>query len=161
MEDLKSIKLFVVEDDPFYVEVINHTLNQEGFENIETFSKSQDAINNLYKNPEIVICDYNLEEGNGLEVLRHIKSINPDIQVIFLSGQESMDVALKALKYGAFDYLVKNDVAIERISLVINNILKLKQLSERKQEEKHILNAGLTLAISILLVLVMAILFSH
>jgi DNA-binding NtrC family response regulator len=160
-KDLKSSKIFVVEDDPFYLELITHLLTTEGYHEVETFSKSDDCINNLYKMPDLCILDYNLEEGTGMDVLRHIKSINPDIQVIFLSGQEAMDVALKTLKYGAFDYIIKNENAMERLTLVINNIVKLRELSERKQEEKHILNAGLTLAISILLVVVMAILFSH
>jgi two-component system, NtrC family, response regulator AtoC len=159
-KDLKSSKIFVVEDDPFYIELITHLLATQGCQDVSTFSKSVDCINNLHKMPDLCILDYNLEEGTGMDVLLHIKSINPDIQVIFLSGQEAVNVALDTLKHGAFDYIIKNENAMERLTLVLHKIEKLKESSGRK-ENKYILNAGMTLAVSILLVVVMAILFSH
>ena len=48
-----------------------------------------------------------------------LKAFNPDIHVIMLSGQEKMDVAVNSLKYGAYDYVVKGDGAIEKVGKLV------------------------------------------
>lgn len=153
--------IFIIEKDLFYTELMLHVLHQEGFSQVETFSTSSACIDNLYKSPDIVIIDYNIESGRGVEVLHQIKAISPDVQVIFISGQETASVALDALKLGAFDYIMRDSFAMERLVRIIHNITDLKEVSERKQKRQQGLNGALTFTMSILLLLVMAVLLSH
>ena len=65
---------------------------------------------------------------NGIEVLKKIKKINPSIEVIMLSAQERMKVAVNSIQFGAFDYVIKTDLAMRRIVDLVNRICKWNQL---------------------------------
>ena len=93
----------------------------------------------MHKNPDIVLLDYMLEgELNGLQVLKKIKSTNPDTEVIMMSAQEKLEVAVNSLKHGAYDYIVKNDSAMNRMSSLIGRICKLNKLIEENKQVKKI-----------------------
>ena len=65
---------------------------------------------------------------NGFDVLTEIKKYNPDIFVVFISGQEEIHVPIVAMENGAFDYLVKNDVTEDKLQLIIEKIQSIKRL---------------------------------
>jgi len=138
MEKIKKENLiFIVEDDTIYREIIKNELHENGYKNIQIFSSGQECIDNLYQIPEVVLLDYNLEGRiNGHEALRKIKANNPDIQVVMLSGQEKLEVAITSLKYGAFDYVIKNDVAINRVGKTVNRIVKWNEIIEENKRMK-------------------------
>ncbi|MFQ3326617.1 MAG: DNA-binding NtrC family response regulator, partial [Salibacteraceae bacterium] len=71
---------------------------------------------------------------DGLEVLKKIKRFDPDIYVVFVSGQEEIETATKSLKIGAFDYIVKgpdDTQKIEEVLIKINNVQEM--LKSRKR----------------------------
>ena len=116
----KEPLIFIVEDDAFVNLMISSHLSDLGYSKVEVFGSGEDALANRYKMPGIVICDYHLSgDLDGSEVLKEIKAFNPDIHVIMLSGQEKMDVAVNSLKYGAYDYVVKGDGAIEKVGKLV------------------------------------------
>lgn len=121
----KNYKLFIVDDDPIYSEFITTVLNQAGYKGVSAFETEAKVIDNLYQNPDVIFLDYFLENANGLDVLRKIKATNPDIHVIFLSSQEKIEIAVNSLKYGALDYIIKNDEAKLRIISSMNRIMNL------------------------------------
>ena len=108
-------KIFIVEDDVFYANLLKKEIIKNRLGNVETYHTGEDFIDNLYKNPDVVLLDHNLGNMNGVDVLKKIKSISPKIQVIFLSAQEKMHVAITSLKFGAFDYVEKNNTALNRV----------------------------------------------
>ena len=122
-------KIFVVEDDNFFATMVKEFLSKNAFKDIAVFNSGEAALEQLHEGPEIVILDYQLGKISGLDVLRKIKSVNPNTQVIFLSGQEKMTVAIKALKYGAYDYLEKGAGNLERLKHLIERILKHNALA--------------------------------
>jgi two-component system OmpR family response regulator len=90
-------------------------------------------LNNMHLNPEIVILDYHLSAHNknaknGVEILKKMKDNFPQVQVIVLSGQDKIDVAVDTMKYGAYDYVVKGESAFSRIENVINNASELHKM---------------------------------
>ena len=125
MRDLQSVKIFVVDDDPFYLHIVAQELKQKKFKNLNLFTTGEDCIKNLYQNPDVIILDYRMESLNGLEVLRKVKSINPDIIVIFLTAQRQLSVAIDSIKEGAFDYVEKGDHATKEISAKILSALEI------------------------------------
>ncbi|ABG60128.1 response regulator [Cytophaga hutchinsonii] len=120
-------RVFVVEDNTTYAQMIGYQLEQKR-NTVDIFHSGEECLNQLYKNPDIIVLDYMLGTMDGIEVLKQVKSINPDIQVIFLSAQDDIQVGINSLKYGAFDYVIKDDDAHLNVSLAITKILMLKSM---------------------------------
>jgi two-component system, NtrC family, response regulator AtoC len=129
---MSSFKVFIVEDDPFYGEMLKYHISLNPDYVVEKFQTGKDFINNLHRNPTVVSLDYSLPDMSGLEVLKKITSYNPDIPVLIVSGQEDVSTAVNLLKEGAYDYFVKNDETKDRIW---NSLSKIK---EKLQLEKEI-----------------------
>jgi len=121
----KNYKLFIVDDDAIYREFITTVLNQAGYKTVSAYETETEVLDNLYQAPDVIFLDYFLEDTNGLDILRKIKATNPDIHVVFLSSQEKIEVAVKSLKYGALDYIIKNDEAKKRMISSMNRIMNL------------------------------------
>ncbi len=132
--------IFIVEDDKIFQELLKQKLNSLNAGPIEVFQSGEECLNSIYKNPKIVLLDYNLGNMDGLEVLKRIKSYNPDIHVILLSGQEKLEVAINTLKYGAYDYVIKNEVTFKRIEQLIGRITKLEKLIKENEQYKKTRN---------------------
>ena len=126
-----STKIFIVEDDTFFSELINSFLTKLGYQQILKYETGADCIQNLSKNPDIIILDYGLNDQNGIDVLKEIKSINPNIDVIFLSGQDKIEVAVTSLKYGAYDYIQKTNDCIQNLKEVLLKISTSKELTTK------------------------------
>ncbi|RNA61982.1 response regulator [Chryseobacterium nematophagum] len=133
METNQNLKLFIVDDDRFCANVYEKYLKNHNYENISYFSNGEECLDELYNNPDIIFLDYNMDDLNGFEVLKKIKRYNPNIYVIMVSGQESIDTAVNALKYGAFDYLVKDENVCKRMKETVEKIIKIKEeMSQNK-----------------------------
>ena len=74
--------------------------------------------------PAIVVQDFDLGPGKmtGLEVLKKAREIKPTVDFIFLSGQNSINIAVDIIKNGAYDYVIKDDTAQENL---LNRIKRL------------------------------------
>ncbi len=118
---MSSTRIFIVEDDPMYARVLSYHLTQNPEYQVEVFSKGRECINNMYKKPDIITLDYKLPDMSGLKVLQKIHAASPEIPVIIISGQEDINTAVELLKAGAYDYIVKNDDAKNRLWNTIKN----------------------------------------
>jgi len=136
MKSKVKMKVFVVDDDKFRTRLVERYLQNLNFEDISIFYNGTDCLDHLIEEPDIIFLDYEMHDLNGLEVLKKIKRFNPNIYVVLLSGQTSMDVAVKSLKYGAFDYVIKEDDEFTRIEEVTNKILKVNELLLNGESKK-------------------------
>ncbi|MFD2602745.1 response regulator [Flavobacterium suzhouense] len=127
METQNQFKFFIVDDDVFCANVYEQYLTTLGYKDITAYSNGTDCLNNLHLNPDIIFLDHNMEDITGFEVLKKIKRYNPNIYVVMISGQENMKTAIDALKYGAFDYVIKGKDVCEKIGEVINKIIRVKE----------------------------------
>lgn len=134
---MKMDLIYLVEDEKFFSSIALQMLKSMGYHNVAQYYSGKDIRLNLYKNPDIVILDHNLGDENGIEILREIKSVNPNIEVIFLSGQEEMQVAINSLKYGAFDYVTKNEECFEKLKKTLNKLQETKRLLEQKSRRAN------------------------
>jgi DNA-binding NtrC family response regulator len=143
---MSTFKIFVVEDDPFYGEMLKYHISLNPDYVVEKFENGKDCLNSLYKNPTVISLDYSLPDMSGLEVLRKVKEHNSEIPVIIVSGQEDVSTAVSLLKEGAYDYFVKDDETKDRIWNALKNIrekLKLeKEIDDLKEEigKKYVFN---------------------
>jgi len=127
MKEVKTV--FIVDDDANQVTMVADHLAK--FKNIEfkTFSSGEECLKNLSLKPQLIFLDYNFEKAganakNGVQVLRAIKDADPSIEVVMFSGQDRIEVAVNTMKYGAFDYIVKNESSFHRSENAIMNIIR-------------------------------------
>jgi len=126
----KAFKIFVVEDDDWYNRLLVHTLSLNPDYEIQSFTTGKDCLANLYQEPDIITLDYRLPDSKGLEILKQIKEINEDIQIILISEQVDIDVVVALLKLGAYDYIVKSRDIKERLLNTVNNIRQGNKLKK-------------------------------
>ena len=154
MQNLKDPLIFVVEDNQVYNKLVVSYLRSKKFNRVETYTSGEDCLNNLDKKPDIIIQDYLLEGMNGIDVLKAAKKVHPEIEFIFLSGQDSIDVAINTMKYGAYDYIVKDQMALKKIVNKITKIISVQQLVKSNKRYKM----GVTLFFVALVVIIILIL---
>ncbi len=160
MQNNKNPLIFVVEDNHVYNKLVVSFLKTNKFTNVETFYTGEEAIAAMDKQPRIVIQDYLLEGMNGIEVLKKAKKIVPDVEFIFLSGQDSIDIAINTMKYGAYDYIVKDQMALKKMVNKINKILSVTQLQKsNKRYKAGVILFFVALAIFIVAMITIAIMY--
>jgi two-component system response regulator AtoC len=137
----KPIKIFVVEDNDWYNKLLVHTLSLNPDHDVKSFFNGRDFLDNLHESPDIVTLDYRLPDITGLELLKRIREVNSDLQVILISEQEDIDTVVSLLKHGAYDYITKSNDIRERLLNTVQNIrngigLKREISSLRREIQK-------------------------
>ncbi|GIV32541.1 MAG: acetoacetate metabolism regulatory protein AtoC [Chitinophagales bacterium] len=131
-----ALKIFIVEDDDWYSKMLAYTLGLNPNDTVAHFKNGKEFLKQLDENPDVVTLDFRLPDVEGAELLRKIKSFNPEIDVIIISGQESIETAVSLLKDGAYDYIVKQKDIRERLLNTIRNLRNKKALKEELSELK-------------------------
>ena len=126
-----SLKIFLVEDDRWFGELLKRHLSLNPDYQVSLFSTSKDCLDNLHLRPDIVCIDFGLPDMPGDRLLKEIHLVNRAIPVIVISGQEDVSVAVNFLKAGAVDYIIKDESTKE---LLWNSILKVRENLALKQE---------------------------
>lgn len=154
-----SKKIFIVDDDPVQSEMLkDHLSKMSGFD-IHLYNTGEECLKNVHLFPGIVFLDFylnsvNKDAMNGLEVLHEIKKASPDTDVVMLSGQDKIDVAVNTMKHGAFDYIVKGESAFYRAEKAVFNIYRFKKLQGNASKYRN-LTILLGIGIALLIMLVM------
>lgn len=132
---MSSFKIFVVEDDPLYGEMLKYHLSLNPDNEVIKFDTGSACLKNMHQNPSLISLDYSLPDMSGFEVIRKVKEFNTEIPIVVVSGQEDVATAVKLLKEGAYDYFVKDEDTKERLWNTIKNI---KERIELKEEINHL-----------------------
>ncbi len=135
---MNTYKIFVVDDDPIYAKVLSYHLSQNPDYEVDIYNSGKDCLRNLYRNPDLVALDYSMPDYSGLEILGKLKEYNSELPVIVISGQNDINTAIHILKSGAFDYIVKDNDALNRLWNTVNHAkdqIKLKREVEQLRAE--------------------------
>ena len=117
-QGIRTVLKDVLEDEGYRVLVA-----EDGFQGLEALkSRAVDA----------VILDVWLPNMGGIDVLKRIKQEYPDIEVIIISGHANINLAVQAVKIGAFDFLEK-PLSLDKTITVVENALKLEQLKKENR----------------------------
>lgn len=155
--------VFLVDDEPIQNEMLKDYLNERFLYEIMTFESGEDMLKNMHLNPEIVVLDYHLSAHipnakNGVEILKTVKEQYPTVQVIMLSGQDKINVAVDSMKYGAYDYVIKGETAFSRMENILNNVSELHKVKTINSAYKKTITF-LSVAIVLIIVLSIALYF--
>jgi len=119
--------LLLVEDEAVQLDVLKTHLQDEGYK-VETAESAEEALNVVsVKAIDAVITDYNLPGKDGIQLLEEVKAMNPEIPVIMITAYGSVDSAVSAMKFGAYDYLTK-PINMEELLLILKRALDHKTL---------------------------------
>lgn len=126
-----NMKIFVVDDDEFSLNMYGHYLQQIGYPNVSLINEGEKCVARLQEEPDIIFLDHHMQDLSGMETLQKIKKYNPYIKVVIVSAQENIRVAVSFIKQGAFDYIVKGDDEMLRMKAILKKIdpedLQVKQ----------------------------------
>ncbi len=159
---MKEIKMiFIVDDDQNQATMVADHLAKFKNITIKTFSSGEECLKNLSLDPQIIFLDYNFDKVgpkamNGVDILKKLKESHPDIEVVMFSGQDKIEVAVNTMKYGAFDYIVKNESSFHRSENVIKNIIRKLKLEASVKTYKRLFISfaiafiGMLIAVAIL-----------
>lgn len=121
----QKLNLFIVDDNKLLAADLKLFLeNRFGTDlNISKFNDGESCLKMVDDLTSIVILDYNLEGQNGLEILKAIKAINPNTEVVMLSGNEDIAIAIQTFRAGAKDYVVKGTGSWRKLTSIVTKIL--------------------------------------
>ncbi|MDA3917679.1 MAG: response regulator [Deltaproteobacteria bacterium] len=134
-----KIKVLIVDDEKEFVDTLSARLEIRGFSVTAVYS-GKAAIEMIEKLKfDVIILDVLMPEMDGIETLKLIKEKSPLIPVIMLTGEATVDNAIKGMKLGAFDFLIK-PTDTERLAEKINQANAYKSEHEERIRQAEIEN---------------------
>jgi DNA-binding NtrC family response regulator len=134
---MESFKIFIVEDDPWYGEILEYHLSLNEDYVISRFPTGKDCIANLHKKPDLITIDFSLPDFTGDKLYQRIKEIDDSIPVVAISGQEEIKVAVNLLKLGISDYIIKDENTKDMLWNAVINIRKMGKLKKEVEQLKE------------------------
>lgn len=134
-------KILIVDDEEIIVRLLSISLRSDGYETLSAYGGEQGLEIFKSQSPDIVITDIKMPGMDGLELLKKIKEINTDSEVIIVTGHGDIDSTITALQYGASDFInkpVRDEslaIALERAKAKIEIRGKLKEYTENLEEK--------------------------
>lgn len=136
----KPFSIAIIDDDPMISQLLEDLIGRK-FPDAHAlkYGTGEEALASGFS-PDMVILDYQLDAVkpdalNGIQVLKKLKQRDSDLPVIFLSGQDRLDVATNTVKFGAYDYIVKNDTTFAKLENSITKILELQSLRKNSKSQ--------------------------
>ncbi len=126
-------KILLIDDEPDIVRVLGISLKADGYQVIPALSGAEGLEAFAKNRPEIVITDIKMPGMDGIEVLEKIKILDPNTEVIIITGHGDIDNTIEALKYGASDFISK-PVRDDALSIALT---RAKEKLEIKRQLKE------------------------
>ncbi len=123
--ETQRLNLFIVDDNKSMVAALKQFLqNKFGANiNITTFYDGESCLEKINEYTDVVILDHYLNGKNGLEVLKEIKEINPKTEVIMLSSNEDIALAIQSFRAGAKDYIIKGPSSWKKLTKLVHHVI--------------------------------------
>ncbi|MCP4670746.1 MAG: response regulator [Desulfobacula sp.] len=130
-------RVLIVDDEIDFVEMFALRLQSQG-EKVSTAHSGKEALKVLENTIiDVVILDIRMPGMDGIDTLKQIKQLYPIIEVIMLTGHGSTQTAVKGMKLGAFDYMIK-PADFDDITLKIKNARKRKDEQEERIRQAEV-----------------------
>ena len=123
-------KILIVDDESFICENLERILGEEQYTSVvaQTGKAALDALRE--EQVDLVLLDLNLPDISGIEILKKVKEMDPDLLVIIITGYASVESAVEALKMGAYDY-IKKPFKADVIKLIVKLALETQSLKRK------------------------------
>ena len=133
---MKDYSILIVDDEDAQRSILKGYLEKKGYK-IYSASSGTEGIKAVQSNLiDIVLSDFKMPDKTGLEVLKEVKKINPEISFVILTAYGTIENAVNAMRLGAFDYISK-PVDLDELDLTIERIIENKNLKSEIQSLKN------------------------
>ena len=138
---LDEVKILIVDDQEVMRNLLTSILEQEGYE-VQSVSDGHTAVQRARKNKfHLFMVDIKMPGLNGIEVLKKIKEIDQDAQIVMITGYASLETAIEAIGNGASGYIEKPFDNIEYVINVVNRAVEKRRLIDENRRKIFELNA--------------------
>src|SRR5712672_3632471 len=133
-------KVLIVEDETQFLEVVSAYLAENDFDVVSCKTWIEAASLWRTSRPDVVILDHNLPDGNALDLIMRLRPFDPEIPIIVLTAEASIDLAVQAVKLGAEQFLTK-PIELATLNVVIQRCIenrrnRLKQMAEKSRQSR-------------------------
>lgn len=161
-----DINIYIVDDDELLSKILRTKFEQSGDYRIISFVTGEEFLEYFSKKQlnkrqiHIVILDYLLKSNsnpnakNGIDILKSVKDLNKEIEVIMLSGVDDVDIATLAMKTGAVSFIKKNENSFLRIQNNVKFIISDKRLKLTRNQSQLTRHTFFTLIAIVLVIAV-------
>ena len=138
-----SAEILIIDDNPDIRNIIKDLINEAGFKTRVAANYNQALTEIDNKLPDVAIIDVKLDKGDndGIELLSHIKKKNKDIPVIIISGHANIEMAIKSLKSGAFEFIQKPFDQERLINFVNRAVENYNLINENKNLQTQLFHS--------------------
>ena len=135
---MAEISILIIDDEPEYCSILTTLLQQEGYNNIQSVNNPLQVMDILdAEEKDVIILDVYMPEMNGLVLLEKIRETHPLIPIIMVTAVDDIEIALNAIKLGAYEYIIKPPDA-DRLFLTIKRALDKRLLELERQSLRNI-----------------------
>ncbi|GBE28975.1 MAG TPA: sigma-54-dependent Fis family transcriptional regulator [Bacteroidetes bacterium] len=121
-------KILIVDDEPLMQEFLLEALERRNPYKVELAENGKEALKKIKEKPyQLVISDIRMPDVSGMELLKEAKTIDPGIGIILITAYGTVQLAVQAMKHGAFDFITK-PLNIDQIEMVVSKFFKFKEL---------------------------------
>lgn len=150
--------IFIVDDDKILSAVLKKEIKHNFPEKdivFSTFESGELCGPHIKHKPDIAIVDYhmnsrNKQAMNGIQLIDVFHRQSADTEIILLTGDDNMGLAVEALTHGATDYIVKNELMLRRLNISLYQCFKLRDMKRKLNSKKE---TGIVAALLIVLLL--------
>jgi DNA-binding NtrC family response regulator len=115
-----TYRFFVVDDDKHYARLLSYRLEKDKAHEVHVFHTGEAALDGLDAHaPDLLLLDIMMPGIGGMEALRRFKLLRPDLPVVMISAQGTIDVAVECMKGGADDYITKGQDDLVKLDAVV------------------------------------------
>jgi DNA-binding NtrC family response regulator len=134
---MKPLQILILDDETSILDRLGRFLRNEGY-TVHTTSDPVKAFQVIAKEKiDMLFCDIMMPQSNGLDVLKKVKEIDPELEVIMISAYGDMDTVIQAMRSGAVDF-IRKPFGLAEVELAIERTSKYIQLQSRlKSSEDH------------------------
>ncbi|NWG04339.1 MAG: response regulator [Syntrophaceae bacterium] len=122
-------RILIVDDEEMICHVMSRRLMREGY-SCATARNGKEALHHFYKNNfSLIISDIRMPEMDGIELLKKVKAVHPNMLVIMITAYPEIDLALEAMRLGAYDFIIK-PADLELVAMSVKRAFEKKRLEE-------------------------------
>src|SRR5690606_6923649 len=127
---LMTYRFFVVDDDKHYARLLSYRLEKDKAHEVHVFHTGEAALDGLDAHaPDLALLDIMMPGIGGMETLRRLKLLRPELPVVMISAQGTVDVAVECMRGGADDYITKGQDDLIKLDAVVKRYRERIKLS--------------------------------
>jgi DNA-binding NtrC family response regulator len=132
---MDKVKILIAEDEKIQRDLLEGFLEKEGF-SVEAVGNGREVLQRLQEDFfDIVLVDYKMPELDGLQTLREIRKLYPDLPLIMMTAYGTVETAVASMKEGALDYLTK-PIDLDELLLMLQKVIERSHLIKENKELK-------------------------